>query len=462
MKNYLDLIEQTFYFPNKEFRSEQGELYFNEIRLLDIINQYGTPLKVSYLPKISENIQLGKKYFENAMKAINYDGEYIYSYCTKSSHFHFILEEVLKNDVKLELSSAFDVDIVERLAASGMIDKEMLVLCNGYKPLSYQSRITKLINGGFRNCVPILDSLDEFYHYHDHVAGNFSVGIRVAADEDPNFEIYTSRLGIRYGDVIPLYQQAIEQNERCELKLLHFFIHSGISDSTYYWSELNKFIYKYCELRQICPTLSAIDIGGGFPIKHSLGFEYDHAYMAEQIVKIIKEICDKNQVPTPDIITEFGNYTVGESGCVIYSVLDQKLQNDKELWYIIDGSLITQIPDIWGKNQKFIFLAINNLLNEYTRLHVGGLTCDSDDYYSLEQENRYIYLPKFGKGEKQYVGFFHTGAYQESLSGYGGIQHCLIPAPKHVLVNRHEDGSISSRLFREEQKGEQMMQLLGY
>lgn len=462
MKNYLDLIEQTFYFPTKEFRSENGELYFNEIRLLDIIEQYGTPLKLTYLPKISENIENGKKYFWDAIKFHDYQGSYIYSYCTKSSHFQFILEEVLKNDVKLELSSAFDVEIIERLADKGLIGKDMLILCNGYKPAGYQGRITRLINNGFSDCTPILDSLGEFNYYREHVNGKFSVGIRVAADEDPNFEIYTSRMGIRYNDVIPLYQEHIRHHKQCELKLLHFFINSGISDTTYYWSELNKFIYKYCEMRKLCPTLNAIDIGGGFPIKYSLGFEYDHAYMAEQIVRMVKEVCDKNQVPTPDIITEFGNYTVGESGCVIYSVLDQKLQNDKELWYIIDGSLITQIPDIWGKNQKFIFLAINNLLNEYTRLHVGGITCDSDDYYSMERENRYIYLPKFERGGKQYVGFFHTGAYQESLGGYGGIQHCLIPAPKHVLVNRRQDGSLDTRLFRPEQQHRQMMEILGY
>jgi arginine decarboxylase len=45
------------------------------------------------------------------------------------------------------------------------------------------------------------------------------------------------------------------------------------------------------------------------------------------------------------------------------------------------------------------------------------------------------------------LGFFHTGAYQESLGGYGGIQHCLIPAPKHVLISRNEDGEITTELF---------------
>ena len=50
---YIDLINQTFEFPQDEFRVENGTLYFHDINMMDIINQYGTPLKITYLPKIS-------------------------------------------------------------------------------------------------------------------------------------------------------------------------------------------------------------------------------------------------------------------------------------------------------------------------------------------------------------------------------------------------------------------------
>ena len=103
----------------------------------------------------------------------------------------------------------------------------------------------------------------------------YPMGLRLAADEEPNFEFYTSRLGIRYGDVIDYYQNRIKNNSKGELKMLHYFINTGIRDTAYYWSELNRFISKYCELKKICPELDSIDIGGGFPSKNSLVFEYD-------------------------------------------------------------------------------------------------------------------------------------------------------------------------------------------
>jgi arginine decarboxylase len=61
-----------------------------------------------------------------------------------------------------------------------------------------------------------------------------------------------------------------------------------------------------------------------------------------------------------------------------------------------------------------------------------------------------------------YIGFFHTGAYQESLGGYGGIQHCLIPAPKHVIINKDENGELSTYIFGKEQSYKSMLKTLGY
>jgi arginine decarboxylase len=191
-------------------------------------------------------------------------------------------------------------------------------------------------------------------------------------------------------------------------------------------------------------------------------FEFDYEYIIDQIVENIHYICQERQVPVPDIFTEFGSYTVGESGAVIYSILDQKQQNDKELWYMVDSSFITNLPDAWGLNQKYIMLAVNHWNKRYHQVNLGGLTCDSMDYYNSEAHSSVVFLPKIDDGEQLYVGFFHTGAYQESLGGYGGIQHCLIPAPKHVLIHKDEKGNISTELFAPEQDSESMLKILGY
>lgn len=462
MRKYIDLIEQTFDFPTKEFSVKGNYLSFNDIPLIDIIKEYGTPLRLTYLPKIGEKIDQANTWFQNSIKKHKYKGDYTYCYCTKSNHFSFVLDEVLKKGCQIETSSAFDMAIIKSLAQQKKVDKDLLIICNGFKRPAYVQYIVETINNGFSNCTPILDNLNELALYEEKVTtDSYQVGIRVAADEEPNFEFYTSRLGIRYSDIDALYEEQIKSS-RAKLKMLHFFINTGIRDSAYYWSELSRFMYKYCDLKKKCPDLDTVDIGGGFPFKNSLSFEYDYQYMTDQIIENIKWICDKNNVPVPNIITEFGSFTVSESGAFIYSILDQKLQNDKELWYMIDGSFITHLPDTWALNQKYILMAVNKWDHRYHKVNIGGLTCDSMDYYNSEAHATEVFLPLIEEDENLYIGFFHTGAYQEALGGYGGIQHCLIPAPKHVLIDRDENGELTTRLFEDEQKEESMLKVLGY
>lgn len=463
MKSYIDLIQQTFEFPTMEFNVDNNELLFNNVPLMDIIKEHGTPLKLNYLPKIGEHIENANMFFRNSFKRHNYKGSYTYCYCTKSSHFSFVLEEALKHNIHLETSSSFDIPIIRELYRRGKVTKSTYILANGYKLPRYTQYLSELINEGF-NVIPILDNLKEIESYEQQVtADTVNFGMRIATDEEPNFAFYTSRLGIRYNDVQQLYKEKIESNPKFKLKMLHFFINTGIKDSAYYWSELTRFMFKYCEMQKICPELDSIDIGGGLPIQTSLQAGYDYQQMIDEIIENIQWICNKNNVPVPHIFTEFGSYTVGESGAVIYEIIDKKLQNDKELWYMINGSFITQLPDSWGMNQKYIMLPINNWDSPYQKVNLGGLTCDSQDFYNSEMHSADLYMPIFEEdSEKQYIGFFHTGAYQESLGGYGGIQHCLIPAPKHVLVDKDEDGKIITRVFAEEQNSDSMLKILGF
>jgi arginine decarboxylase len=465
MKNrYIDLIEQTFEFPQEEFEVIDNSLYFNNIPVLDIIEQYGTPLKISYLPKIGTQIQKARRYFNVAMAKADYKGSYTYCYCTKSSHFSFIMEQVVKEGAHIETSSTFDISIVRQLVEEGKLSKDSFVICNGYKKQTYTDQIIGLLKDGYSNVVPILDGIDELDAYEKYSSQNkMKVGIRIATEEEPNFEFYTSRLGINHSAIPDFYKSKIKTNPNLELKMLHFFINTGIRDTAYYWAELNKCIDLYCKLKKICPTLDSLDIGGGFPIKTNLDFSFDYQYMADEIIRQIKTGCVHKKVKEPNIFTEFGSFTVGESGAVFYKIMGTKEQNDKETWNMIDSSFITTLPDVWGIKQRFILLAINHWDKEYMRVNLGGLTCDSEDYYTMESVRNRVFMPvPKSTDEPLYIGFFHTGAYQESLGGYGGIQHCLIPAPKHVLIDRDETGDYTTRLFAKEQSVKSMMKILGY
>ena len=465
MKNtYFQLINQTYYFPQEGFDLNQGSLTFHGISLMYLIEKYGTPFRLTYLPRIGDQIKKAKNFFNKAIKANNYKGEYHYCYCTKCCHFSHVIEEALEHTVHLETSSSFDIDIIRILEAKGKINKQTILIQNGHKTEDYLNKIVSLMDDGFENVIPVLDSKFELDRFYAKTKGELTVGIRMAINEEPQSAYYTSRLGIRSAEIIDYYKTKNAKKKRVKLKMLHFFVDSGIKDNLYYWGEFRKALKLFAELKKICPTLDSINLGGGLPIRNNLGFEYDYKYMINELVRNIKEVCQEEGIDEPDIYTEFGKYTVGESGAIIFSVLEQKQQNDSELWYLIDNSLMNTIPDAWSIFEKFILLPVNKWDNEYSRVSIGGISCDHSDYYNSEDLNQEIFLPTYesDKEEPLYLGFFHTGAYQDAISGYGGIKHCLIPSPKQVIIDRDDKGNIVDRLYRDEQTVEQMLKILGY
>tara|TARA_R110002003_G_scaffold37_18_gene2230 strand:- start:8030 stop:9577 length:1548 start_codon:yes stop_codon:yes gene_type:complete len=445
-----------------EFIVEYDRLLWHEVPLMDLIAQYGTPLKLTYLPKISDQIRDAKSSFRRAMRRHKYRGSYTYCYPTKASHFRFVLDEVLTNDVHIETSSAFDIPLVRELYRKAKINKNTYIICNGHKQKQYADQISELIEEGFR-VIPVVDSLKEIEAYASLDTDLVNIGIRIAVDVPHSLPFRTSRLGVRYSEVSTLYRNRIRDDSKLKLKMLHFFVDSGMHDTSYYWSELSCFVYKYCELRKLCADLDSVNIGGGLPIARSICFMYDYAAIIDRVVELIASVCARHSVPVPHLFTEFGSYTVGESGATIYQITGQKQQNAKEMWYMIDGSFITQLPDTWASKQDFICLPLNNWSHPHRKVMLGGLTCDAKDYYPASDDPWGVNLPIFDEDEEaQYIGFFHTGAYQEALGGYGGISHCLIPAPAHVIISKDSRGRMSHRLFAPEQGHQDMLRHLGY
>ena len=142
MKNtYFDLIEQSYYFPQDGFDIHDGYLTFHGVSLKYLIEKYGTPFRLMYLPRIGEQIKRAKNLFNRAIKNNNYSGKYEYCYCTKCCHFYHVVSEALKYDVQLETSSSFDIDLIRCLYQNGQIDKQTKIIHNGFKTDEYVEKI---------------------------------------------------------------------------------------------------------------------------------------------------------------------------------------------------------------------------------------------------------------------------------------------------------------------------------
>ncbi len=464
-ESYLDLLKQTYQFPQRDFDIDNKKLYFHGISIQYLIDKYGTPFRLSYLPQISHQINKAQNLFNKAIKKHNYKGEYHYCYCTKCNHYSHIIKSALKENINLETSSAFDIDIILNLFKKQKISVEKTIIHNGYKTEDYLKKIFELQDSGFNNSIIVLDSINELNRILKIAPHRkIKIGIRMAINEEAKSSFNSSRLGILPDEVVKFYKNNILKNTFLELKMLHFFVDSGIQDKLYYWGEFRKALNLYIKLKKTCSSIDSFNIGGGFPIQNQLNFNYNYENIINQIVSKIKTACDNEHVKEPNIYTEFGKYTVGETGAIIFKVLEQKKQNDTENWYIIDNSLLNTIPDAWYLHEKFILLPINKWDKSYQKVNIGGISCDQSDYYNSEDMNQEILLPKYENTDSEplYLGFFHTGAYQDAVSGYGGLKHCLIPSPKQIIIDIDQNGKLFDYQYSDEPKKDEMFKILGY
>ncbi|MFZ4929098.1 arginine decarboxylase [Chryseobacterium sp. Mn2064] len=436
---------------------KDSKLIYRGIDLLDLSEKYGTPLRMTYLPVISERINEMNSYFKEAMIKYGYQGKYSYYYCTKSSHFSHIVKKVLESEIGIEISSAYDIELVKSLVKEGTLLRDSRIICNGYKTPDYLKGIKSLLAMDHCSILPIIDSKSELLYY-DRLNIRLDIGVRLNLGFLASYKD-ESRFGLSPQEIISFYHKRIKGNKDLKITTLHFFYEKGISASNGYCKVLEDVTLFYCNFKRSNPELNTLDIGGGMPFHSSFESDNEIQDLINMIITTIHGVCHRECIPEPDIVTEFGKYTVADATMMIFKIHERKFTDGKN-WGIVDGSFITHLPDTWAIKQEYTMVAINNLQYDYRPFLLGGLTCDSADFYPSSGSIDSVMLPD--TDQEQYIAFLHTGAYQEVLSGFGGINHCLIPSPKHILIRRDSDENLTYEVFAEKQNIQNTMNILGY
>ena len=249
--------------------------------------------------------------------------------------------------------------------------------------------------------------------------------------------------------------------EQDELVLYHAMVGSQIVDETAWLGELTKAIEAYCTLRRVVPTLRFFNFGGGMPTSaYALDFSFDYQRFFERLFATIAEVCARFEVPVPQVVGEFGRYTVASHSLYLFEVGHTKRgRNGDAAWYLLNGSLMVSAPDmVIVEDQQFIVLPLEGWDASAQQVRLGGRrTCDSDDVYPRPGAEPLV-LPETEGG--LIVGVFGVGAYQQMLAGRGGAHHCLNPEMRRIVIEAGTHGL----KFREvaPQSLSQIMYALGY
>lgn len=472
-RNLVQLSEKTYsnYLQERYGRASEGPLtdflsrqdgvliLDNQIALNDLVHQHHLPLEVVYYPQVTRQIQRMQNWIRQARWQTGYRGHMHYAYATKANFSAGVVETALAAGAHYETSAASDVEIARHLWRRGLLSPDRLVCCNGSKEAAYLEAITRLRQDGCRKVIAIADSLEEVVALREvPLPLWFGVRERAAGNRDGS-RPGNDRFGLTPREIDQVVSLLAESHH--QLVLYHAMVGTQIEDRAYFLNMLRDSVVAYCQLRRRVPTLRYFNIGGGMPTAgYRIDFAFDYKAFLVSLFEEVQRICGEYGVPTPDLIGEFGRYTVATHSLYLFEVGSVKAgRNHEPDWYLINGSLMVSMPDlVMVPKQEFLVFPLSDWDAPVRPVRLAGRrTCDSDDVYPRYPAEP-LMLPNTGAG--LVLVFLGVGAYQQMISGMGGVHHCLCPEPQRLFI-RERGGKLTMQ-HQPQQDQATIMRLLGY
>ncbi|HEU0085470.1 MAG TPA: hypothetical protein VFQ59_00745 [Candidatus Paceibacterota bacterium] len=403
----------------------------NVYNLRYLAEKFGTSLEILFPYILEERVEDLLDLAASLIKKLKYQGKFYYHYPMKSSQTKEVVMAVVGEGANLETASYNELSLVRKMLEQESFNQKMRILCNGPKTEKYINLIDELQHRGLK-VIPIIEGPNELKTFQ---YSRYDVGIRLdmPVKSRSSWNKKIDRFGFTKDEMLkmPPFKN---------LRVLHYRMGAKFDKPSDILATTKYALKVYFEMKKKNPSLDTIDIGGGMPIPYERNKKYQADKILEKIFELLKKESEKQGVPHPNLICEWGRYVVAPAQITIYKVIDTKKISQKNVpaskWYVIDGSFMNDLIDTWSIDQKWAVAPVNNKFDEkITDVWISGSSCDSDDIYTGVDDS--VKLPDYDYDDTNpmYIVFFDTGAYQDSLAS----QHCLLSSPLKIIA---ENGHI--------------------
>ena len=405
---------------------KDGKLYYNGYCLVDLAKRFGTPLTITFLDVIKERILSLKDAFEKAKIKTNYNADFIYLNANKANYGKDEIESAFIFADGLETSSFYDLVLSVKMYEKYPLFKNKLIVCNGLKQDNYLDAVIAAHNNGY-NIITVIDDIYE-YEYLKKTNLPLNIGLRIHLSSLYEPEVPDDRFGLMENEIDYILNDV--KNTKLNLNTIHYHQRGFDFEEDKFFKNFDLAFKYYIKAKKMYDSVDYFDFGGGTPLP--IDGEFDYEAYAVSILNHIKDLCDKNNVAVPNLISENGKYSQKDSTVNIYKVVGTKNTGEYP-WHIVDSSLLIALPEMYALGEPMLIKPINNLDKKMTKARLAGITCDCDDVY-FDKKKGYFEIPDVEDPEDNYIGLLGTGSYQNSMNGKGGVHHCMLPEEKDVII----------------------------
>lgn len=335
----------------------------DELKIRDV----SAPVLLRFPDILDNRIQKISSCFKRAADDYNYTGQNFIVYPIKVNQMRQVVEEIVshgnKYNIGLEAGSKPELHAV--LAVN--THSNSLIVCNGYKDEDYVE-LALLAQKMGRRIYLVVEKINELKLIADvakrlNIIPNIGIRIKLSSSGSGKWEESggdVSKFGLNSSELLDALSFLEKNNLMESLKLIHFHIGSQITKIRRIKNALREAMQFYVQLSKMGFRIEFVDIGGGLGVDYdgtrsSMGensMNYSIQEYVNDSVSALVDVCVKNDLAQPNIITESGRSLTAHHSVLIVEVLETTqlpIWNDNETVDDAAHELAKELYTIWDR-----------------------------------------------------------------------------------------------------------------
>ncbi len=353
--------------PREGYASVDLKQLMDELQIRDIT----APVLLRFPDILDNRIEKISRCFMQAASEYKYEAQNFIIYPIKVNQMRQVVDEIVshgkKFNIGLEAGSKPELHAV--LATN--IDEKNLIICNGYKDETYVE-LALLAQKMGRRIFLVVEKLNELrliatLAKRIGVRPNIGIRIKLSSSGSGKWEESggdQSKFGLNSSELLEAVDFLSKSKLGDCLKLIHFHIGSQITKIRRIKNALREATQYYVQLSKMGFDIDFIDIGGGLGVDYDgtrssaseSSMNYSIQEYANDAISAIVDVCGKNGLKQPNIITESGRSLSAHHSLLIIEALETAqlpIWNDNEEVGEKDHELARELYQIWDKlNQQ--------------------------------------------------------------------------------------------------------------
>ena len=335
----------------------------DELKLRDV----SAPVLLRFPDILDDRIRKISNCFHVASEEYNYKGDGFVVYPIKVNQMRQVVEEMVGhgNKYKIGLEAGSKPELHAVLAVN--TQENSMIICNGYKDADYVE-LALLAQKMGRKIYLVVEKLNELRLIADvakrlKVTPNLGIRIKLTSSGSGKWEESggdVSKFGVNSSELLEA-MEFLEKNKMKDcLKLIHFHIGSQITKIRRIKNALREAMQFYVQLSKSGFGIEFVDIGGGLGVDYdgtrsSSGensMNYSIQEYVNDAVSALVDVCVKNDLNQPNIITECGRSLTAHHSILIIETLETTqlpIWNDNEVLPDDAHELARELYNIWDK-----------------------------------------------------------------------------------------------------------------